>query len=93
MQGGSLLATKPPPARASRAALLAAAMTEGSSVTMGTRTSRPFTMKLSATPSGSAWTAIVFSVMRAAVSSVSGASEASAAHSSAVSPATSAIQR
>ncbi len=34
--------------------MLAAAITEGSSVTMGTRTSRRLTTKLSATPSGSA---------------------------------------
>ena len=45
-------AVKPPPALASLAMKEAPATTDGSSITMGTKTSRPLTWKLRAIPSG-----------------------------------------
>ena len=54
MSGSVVSAWNPPPARAKRAAKLAPATTDGSSTTMGTRTSLPFTRKLVAMPKGSA---------------------------------------
>ena len=66
---GSASATKPPAARATSAALEAAAITEGSSTTMGITCSRPFTRKLSATPKGSAKVPSAFSTIVSATSS------------------------
>src|SRR3990170_2566848 len=53
----------PPRTRAMRAPLLAAAITEDSSVTIGTSTSRPLTVRLAAIPTGSANVPITFSLM------------------------------
>ena len=54
MIDSSVSATKPPPARAIRAAFEAAAMTDGSSTAMGMRRSTPLMRKLSPRPSGRA---------------------------------------
>ncbi len=48
ISGGVVLAKKPPPARASLAMKEAPATTDGSSIAIGTSTSRPLTRKLSA---------------------------------------------
>ena len=52
--GAETSAWKPPPARTMRAALDAAATTDGSSIAIGIRTSSPSTVKLTATASGRA---------------------------------------
>ena len=57
------IASKPPRTRAALAPFDAAAMTDGSSMAMGTRQSLPFIIKLVATPSGSAKVPSAFSTI------------------------------
>ncbi len=66
MTGRVLLVTNPPPERAIFAPLLAAAITEGSSVAMGIRTSRPSMTKLVAIPRGMANRPTTFSTILSA---------------------------
>ena len=90
MAPGSASATKPPPARATRAAFDAAAITDGSSTTIGITWSRPFTWKLSATPNGSANVPTAFSTIMSATSSGSASGAVSASTSAGPSPSASA---
>ncbi|VVC71809.1 Uncharacterised protein [uncultured archaeon] len=68
IRGAEAFAVKPPVARASFAALLAAATTLGSSIAMGTSLSTPFTVKLTAIPSGIGMQPTTFSIILSAVS-------------------------
>jgi len=61
--GPVLEVKKPPPPRAMRAPLLAAAITEGSSVAIGMRTSWPSITKLVAMPKGTWNIPITFSTI------------------------------
>ncbi len=89
MAPASASATKPPPARATRAALDAAAITDGSSTTMGMMYSRSFTRKFSPTPKGSANVPTAFSTMMSAVSSGKASAATSVSTSVVVRPSTS----
>jgi hypothetical protein len=82
MAPASASATNPPPPRATSAAFDAAAMTDGSSTTIGTMMSRPFTRKLRPTPNGSANVPTAFSTMMSATSSGSASAASSTARSS-----------
>ena len=68
IKGASTSAWNPPPLRIIFAAFDAAATTLGSSTTIGTTRSCPFTRTLSATPKGSAYVPRTFSTTLSAVS-------------------------
>ncbi len=87
ISAGVAVAWKPPPARASLAARDAPATTDGSSMTIGTNTSRPLIRKLTAIPSGSACTPITFSIISSACARSSPIEPRSVAVSSEESPA------
>ncbi len=74
-----------PSGRAMRAALEAAATTDGSSIAIGTSTSLPSMQKFAATANGSAYVPTTFSIMPSATSSGSalGSTAANAASGSA----------
>src|SRR5260221_6979541 len=93
MTAGSASAVKPPPARASFAARLAAAMTEGSSIAIGTISSSPLTVKLRAMPSGRPSTPTAFSIIASALDNGSEAAAPSPSRSPSGSASASARRR